>query len=88
MQKPLFAFTVIGLNGRIPLNTAGNLQQRDPDGTRVHSHAAHLGNSPSEIDPTYALQNAYDPDNPGYYTQYDNSGTTGPNNISDPADAN
>ncbi len=27
--KPLFAFMVIGLNGRLPLNTAGNLQSRD-----------------------------------------------------------
>jgi hypothetical protein len=26
--KPLFSFMVIGLNGRIPLNTAGNLQRR------------------------------------------------------------
>ena len=25
LYKPLFAFMVIGLNGRIPLNTAGNL---------------------------------------------------------------
>ncbi len=27
--KPLFAFMVIGLNGRLPLNTVGNLQSRD-----------------------------------------------------------
>ncbi len=27
--KPLFAFMVLGLNGRLPLNTAGNLQSRD-----------------------------------------------------------
>jgi large repetitive protein len=26
--KPMFAFTVLGLNGRLPLNTAGNLQGR------------------------------------------------------------
>lgn len=51
--KPLFAFMVIGLNGRIPLNTAGNLAG---PGAR---QAQHLGNSPSEIDPTYALQNAF-----------------------------
>ncbi len=34
LYKPLFAFLVIGLNGRMPLNTAGNLQaprhQRQP----------------------------------------------------------
>ena len=52
LSKPLFAFLVIGLNGRIPLNTAGNLA-----GTGA-THAAHLGNSVSELDPTYALQNA------------------------------
>ena len=52
LSKPLFAFLVIGLNGRIPLNTAGNLA-----GTGA-AHAAHLGNSVSELDPTYALQNA------------------------------
>ena len=52
--KPLFAFMVIGLNGRIPLNTAGNLA-----GTGS-THAKHLGNSVSEIDPTYGLQNAFD----------------------------
>ncbi len=51
--KPMFAFMVIGLNGRIPLNTAGNLA-----GTGV-THAQHLGNSVSEIDPTYGLQNAF-----------------------------
>ena len=46
---------VIGLNGRIPLNTAGNIAGQNS------VHASHLGNSPSEIDPTYALQNAFDP---------------------------
>ena len=48
---------VIGLNGRLPLNTAGNLQLRDDQRHAAStSHAAHLGNSPSEIDPTFALQ--------------------------------
>ena len=54
LSKPLFAFLVIGLNGRIPLNTAGNLAGTDS------THATHLGNSVSEIDPTYGLQNAFD----------------------------
>ena len=69
LSKPLFAFLVIGLNGRIPLNTAGNLaatvttqaahlgnsvSELDP----TYAQAAHLGNSVSELDPTYALQNA------------------------------
>ena len=52
LYKPLFAFLVIGLNGRIPLNTAGNLAGGGA------THAVHLGNSVSELDPTYALQNA------------------------------
>ncbi|MBV8610145.1 MAG: hypothetical protein JO034_22130, partial [Singulisphaera sp.] len=69
--KPLFAFLIIGLNGRLPLNTAGNLQLRDANGAPQFSHAAHLGNSPSEIDPTFALQAPYHfnpntlPPNPG-----------------------
>jgi hypothetical protein len=81
LYKPLFAFMVIGLNGRIPLNTAGNLADlRDasapvtgytanPNPPPAYlpvlgsgagaSHASHLGNSISEIDPTYGLQNAF-----------------------------
>ena len=83
LYKPLFAFMVIGLNGRIPLNTAGNLAAQvggcpaeRPDvagfagwrraavvGTTAGAgHASHLGNSVSEVDPTYGLQNAFDPD--------------------------
>jgi len=73
LYKPLFSFMVIGLNGRIPLNTAGNLAGSVPGipfplfppPTYYYGqgavHAAHLGNSVSEVDPTYALQNAYDP---------------------------
>jgi large repetitive protein len=52
LYKPLFAFLVIGLNGRIPLNSAGNLAGAGA------THATHLGNSVTELDPTYALQNA------------------------------
>ena len=79
LYKPLFAFMVIGLNGRIPLNTAGNLATnteffqcsgRMPpvigfiggvatsDGVG-YTHAQHLGNTVSEIDMTYALQNGF-----------------------------
>jgi hypothetical protein len=75
LYKPLFAFMVIGLNGRIPLNTAGNLADlTEVAGLNVPAspatpptyysgptHASHLGNSVSEVDPTYALQNAFDP---------------------------
>ena len=57
LYKPLFAFMVIGLNGRIPLNTAGNLA--GGRGSNRSTHAAHLGNSVSEVDPTYGLQNGF-----------------------------
>ena len=82
LYKPLFAFMVIGLNGRIPLNTAGNLAGQAsgipfpltlPPPAYTYgggaAHAAHLGNSVSEVDPTYALQNGYDPnfDAPGAF---------------------
>jgi large repetitive protein len=60
--KPLFAFTVIGLNGKLPLNTGGNLDNLvGRSSAPNNTHASHLGNSPSEVDLTYALQNAYDP---------------------------
>ena len=61
--KPLFAFMVIGLNGRLPLNTAGNLNDRDDHSVPTFTHADHLGNSPSEIDLRFALQNAFIPPN-------------------------
>jgi len=38
--KPLFAFMVIGLNGRLPLNTAGNIQSRDFQTTTVNGSPA------------------------------------------------
>jgi hypothetical protein len=75
LYKPLFAFMVIGLNGRLPLNTAGNLAGTvggitNTTGTTAPptvyggpGHALHLGNSSSEIDPSYALQNGFDPAN-------------------------
>ncbi len=64
--KPLFAFMVLGLNGRIPLNTAGNIQGRVryddlstpaviEAGQPLQQHTSHLGYSPSEINPSYAL---------------------------------
>jgi hypothetical protein len=93
LYKPLFSFMVLGLNGRLPLNTAGNLQGRDytPSGNNPAgsgnppppytfdmpnwTHASHLGYSVSEIDPTFALQNAfagYDPNGNLLYGQTDN----------------
>ncbi|MGE3820452.1 MAG: hypothetical protein AB7I30_13640, partial [Isosphaeraceae bacterium] len=85
LYKPLFAFTVIGLNGKLPLNTAGNLQKLNPDRDLLtpprtvtgllpaFDHAEHLGNSPSEIDLRYALQNGFDPLNPNVNWQMDNA---------------
>jgi hypothetical protein len=78
LSKPLFAFLVLGLNGRMPLNTVGNLQGRDvaayeatnagaalrfPANLPSFDHVSHLGYSPSEINPKFALQvpAPYDP---------------------------
>lgn len=59
LYKPMFAFMVVGLNGRIPLNTAGNLQMRNTGGGgQRHMHTSRLGTSPSEVDPTFGLQNS------------------------------
>ena len=69
LVKPMFAFMVVGLNGRIPLNTAGNLAMRNRAGNCLFMHTSHLGNSPSEVDPTFALQNATN--------YYPNEGTSG-----------
>ena len=79
LVKPMFAFMVIGLNGRIPLNTAGNLAMRNGAGNPVFMHTSHLGNSPSEVDPTFALQNGSSPNinASGPYntsSQFDNAG--------------
>lgn len=66
LYKPMFAFMVIGLNGRMPLNTVGNLQGRgiaDSGGSfnlnqPNFDHASNVGYSPNEINPKFALQNA------------------------------
>jgi len=85
LYKPMFAFMVIGLNGRIPLNTAGNLQMRggsngSPNGNSLRNmHTARLGASPSEVDPTFGLQNAPPVVDPvtgltvALYPQFDNA---------------
>ena len=76
LYKPMFSLMVLGTNGRLPLNTAGNLQGRllanaptdyslypiitPQAGDPTYNHTSHLGASPNEINPLYALQNAPD----------------------------
>ncbi len=62
--KPLFAIMCLPLNGRLPLNTAGNIQGRKLDGTRSYDHAAGRGYSPNEVDPRYALNRNFNPPSP------------------------
>ena len=65
------------LHGHRPQRPDPAQHRRQPrrrgDPTTGPRHAAHLGNSVSEIDPTYALQNAPDPTGMRY-TQVDNAG--------------
>lgn len=64
LYKPLFAIMCLPLNGRLPLNTAGNIQGRKLDGTRSFDHAAGRGYSPNEVDPRYALNRNLNPPSP------------------------
>ena len=57
LYKPLFAFMVLGLNGRLPLNTVGNLQARAIGDTSY--------NSPDGV--TYLTSTGQVP-YPGYYS--------------------
>ncbi len=89
LYKPLFAYTVTGLNGKLPLNTAGNIQGRHQEdyvdpvtgqtynaGDPTLDHVSHVGTSPHEINPKYALQNA--PDTSGtVFSQFDDAATPG-----------
>ena len=51
--KPLFAFMVLGLNGRLPLNTAGNLNKRNPvDFTDVNAIVYPAGSIPRDFSGT------------------------------------
>jgi hypothetical protein len=99
LYKPMFSFMVLGLNGRLPLNTAGNLQgrtlvERTPPspnnpydrtaiahpteiGLPTYDHTSHLGTSPSEVNPKYALQGPPPLDlsgNPTGFDMFDNAG--------------
>ena len=73
--KPMFSFLVIGLNGKLPLNSAGNLQATMTSGQPTFTQATSLGYSPSEIDITFALQNAYDPNSPISPYSYNTAGS-------------
>ena len=55
--KPLFAMMVLGLNGRLPINTVGNIQGRDNTAGSIPTinHTSHLGYSVNEINPKYAF---------------------------------
>jgi hypothetical protein len=57
MFKPLFAISILGLNGRMPLNTAGNLQGV-LDSDLFDTNAAFQGNTPTVYayagSPTYS----------------------------------
>ncbi len=83
LYKPLFAFTVLGLNGKLPINTAGNVDGRntnpqlaDPTNSSLRltmgkpngMHVSHLGYSPNEINPSFAL--AGDPSTGLNYLQH------------------
>ncbi len=70
MYKPLFAFMVLGLNGRLPLNTVGNLQARAIGDQALNATHLTYYNSTTGT-PGSTAQVAY----PGSYA--DNSGTTG-----------
>ncbi|QDU60292.1 hypothetical protein Pan216_11310 [Planctomycetes bacterium Pan216] len=52
--KPLFAFKVLSLDGRINLNTAGNYLNT-PTGNQIIGHVSNLGASPTEINPRHAM---------------------------------
>ena len=66
LYKPLFAFMILGLNGRLPLNTVGNLQDRaNPDNTNNGLAANSGGQVPSA---TTGGQVPY----PGFYTDANN----------------
>ena len=58
--KPLFAFMVIGLNGRLPLNTVGNLQSRDMQAKTSATAAAPYVATPAPFNYEYGPQNFLD----------------------------
>ncbi len=63
MYKPLFAFMVLGLNGRLPLNTVGNIQSR-AIGAVTPANTPNLTQNAAGLPLGSTSQVAY----PGYYT--------------------
>jgi len=59
--KPLFAFTVLDLDGRANLNAHGNIHGRDPSGAPSQSHASRDGLGPWEVNLARALANPANP---------------------------
>ncbi len=65
LYKPLFAFMILGLNGRLPLNTVGNLQAR-AIGDQLHTSNP-TGDTRSVI-PGTLPSSTTQIDQPGFYT--------------------
>ncbi len=67
--KPLFAFMVLGLNGRLPLNTVGNLQARAIGDTDEQRERWDPGTSHDHLRPGPLSWNhgRPDADTPPYY---------------------
>lgn len=59
--KPLFAFTVLDLDGRVNLNAHGNIHGRDPSGSPTQLHASRDGLGPWEVNLARALANPANP---------------------------
>jgi hypothetical protein len=57
--RPLFAFMVIGLNGRLPLNTVGNLQSRDFQ-TKTSTGMPNIPNTTAPFNYEFGPQNLLD----------------------------
>lgn len=59
--KPLFAFTVLDLDGRVNLNAHGNIHGRDPSGGPTQMHASRDGLGSWEVNLARALANPQNP---------------------------
>jgi len=55
--KPLFAYTILDLDGRVNLNAHGNIHGRDQNGNPNGTHASRQGGGPWEVNLGTVLQN-------------------------------